>query len=90
MQVGLCKDLNYGKGNRGHFGRKLMEMPLSRASLLPGGVVNSNCKIIHLYDDLQLMRFDLCRTIYKFDQSQKSLLLNRTALKCQSYYLQDQ
>lgn len=82
-RVGLCADLNRGKGNRGRFARKSMEMPRSRANSLPGGVADGGCEIVQLHGDLRSMRCDLCRTVCEFDQSRESLLLNGTAPECQ-------
>lgn len=82
-RVGLCADLNRGKGNRGRFARKSMEMPRSRANSLPGGVADGGCEIVQLHGDLRSMRCELCRTICEFDRSQESLLLNGTAPECQ-------
>lgn len=82
-RVGLCADLNRGKGNRGRFARKSMEMPRSRANSLPGGVADGGCEIVQLHGDLRSMRCELCRTVCEFDQSRESLLLNGSAPECQ-------
>ena len=66
-----------------------MEMPRSRASLLPGGVADGGCEVVQLHGDLRSMRCDLCRTTCKFDRSRESLLLNGTAPECQSCRSQD-
>lgn len=81
--MGLCADLNRGKGNRGRFARKSMEMPRSRANSLPGGVADGGCEIVQLHGDLRSMRCELCRTVCEFDQSRESLLLNGSAPECQ-------
>lgn len=82
-RVGLCADLNRGKGNRGRFTRKSMELPRSRANSLSGGVADGGCEIVQLHGDLRSMRCELCRTICEFDRSQESLLLNGIAPECQ-------
>lgn len=81
-RVGLCADLNRGKGSRGRFARKSMELPRSRANSLPGGVADGGCEIVQLHGDLRSMRCELCRTICEFDRSQESLLLNGMAPEC--------
>lgn len=88
-RLGLCADLHRGKGNRGRFARKSMEMPRSRASSLPGGIADGGCEVVQLHGDLRSMRCELCRTMCEFDQSRESLLLNGTAPECQFCQSQD-
>lgn len=82
-RVGLCADLNCGKGNRSRFARKSMEMPRLRTSSLLSGVADGGCEVVQLHGDLRSMRCDLCRTTCEFDRSRESLLLNGTAPECQ-------
>lgn len=88
-RLGLCADLSRGKGSRGRFTRKSMEMPQSRASSLPGGIADGGCEVVQLHGDLRSMRCDLCRTICEFDRSRESVLLNGTAPECQFCHSQD-
>lgn len=88
-RLGLCAELDRGKGNRGRFARKSMELPRSRASSLPGGIADGGCEVVQLHGDLRSMRCELCRTICEFDQSRESLMLNGTAPECQFCHSQD-
>lgn len=83
MWVGLCADLNCGKGNQRRLARKSMEIPRLRASSLPGRVANGGCEVVQLHGDLRSMRYDICRTTCKFDRCRESLLLNGIAPECQ-------
>ena len=66
-----------------------MEMPRSKASLLPGRVADGGCEVVQLYGNLRLMRCDFCRTTCKFDKSRESPLMNGIVSECQSCRWQD-
>lgn len=85
-RLGLCMDLDRGKGIKSRFGRrsKVVTKPA------PGERLDGGCEVIPLHGDLTVLRCTLCQKTCAWDLPKEAILLEGKAPECLSCVTADQ
>ncbi|KAL8823938.1 MAG: hypothetical protein Q9170_008288 [Blastenia crenularia] len=90
-RLGLCMDLDRGRGNRSRFAAKSKKTPFARTNEAPGGDMDGGCEVVPLHGDLTVLRCTLCRETCAWeDRNREAAFLKGKAPECLSCALSDQ
>ncbi|KAL8638746.1 MAG: hypothetical protein Q9228_004132 [Teloschistes exilis] len=85
-RLGLCMDLDGGKGTKSRFGRRSKAV----TKPAPGERLDGGCEVVPLHGDLTLLRCTLCQKTCGWDLSREAMLLEGKAPECLSCVTADQ
>ena len=89
--VGLCTDLDRGKGSRARFSKKSLKLPCTPCHALPGRDHDGGCEVVQLHGNLELLRCNFCcKTCAWEDGEREALLFKGDNPVCPSCKLSDQ
>ncbi|KAL8965598.1 MAG: hypothetical protein Q9197_006441 [Variospora fuerteventurae] len=90
-RLGLCMDLERGRGNRARFAAKSKNTPSAPARRDPGCNMDGGCEVVPLHGDLDVLRCTLCQQTCGWDeQGREATLRLGIAPECFSCAVSDQ
>lgn len=90
-RLGLCMDLERGRGDRSRFTAKSMRTPRAGLAAMPGRSTDGGCQVVPLHGDLNLLRCTLCQQTSGWEESgREASFLRGKAPECLSCALSDQ
>lgn len=90
-RLGLCMDMERGKGNRSRFTAKVKNAPLGLRQSTSGGNMDGGCEVVPLHGDLASLRCTLChKTCGWEERNSEASLLGGRAPRCFSCAISDQ
>ncbi|KAL8711883.1 MAG: hypothetical protein Q9220_003827 [cf. Caloplaca sp. 1 TL-2023] len=89
-RLGLCTDLERGRGNRSRFTKKAKDLPHCPKGT-PNPVLDGGCEVVPLHGDLTVLRCTLCQQTCGWEEAgREASLLKGKAPQCLSCALSDQ
>ncbi|KAL8947492.1 MAG: hypothetical protein Q9222_006229 [Ikaeria aurantiellina] len=89
-RLGLCMDLERGKGNRSRFTKKAKDLPQC-STKAPNSILDGGCEVVPLHGDLRVLRCTLCQQNCGWEGAgREDTLLRGKAPECLSCTLSDQ
>ena len=86
----LCSDLERGKGNRGRFTKKSIQVVGGKHHRMPGGCLDGGCEVVQLHGDLDVLRCTLCSKASSWaDERREAIFFAGKAPVCQNCALED-
>ncbi|KAL8935629.1 MAG: hypothetical protein Q9211_004598 [Gyalolechia sp. 1 TL-2023] len=90
-RLGLCMDLERGRGDRSRFTAKSLRIPPVVTKAAPGGITDGGCEVVPLHGDLDVLRCTLCQQTCGWEKSgREASFLGGKAPECFSCALSDQ
>lgn len=90
-RLGLCMDLERGRGDRSRFTAKSMKMPRTVLNGTPDRIADGGCEVVPLHGDLNVLRCTLCQQTSGWEESDREAsFLRGKAPQCLSCALSDQ
>ncbi|KAI4096240.1 MAG: hypothetical protein LQ344_001066 [Seirophora lacunosa] len=76
-RLGLCMDLERGRGNRARFAAKSKNAPSVPGRRAVGGDMDGGCEVVPLHGDLDVLRCTLCQQTCAWDEQGREGALRR-------------
>ncbi|KAI4118558.1 MAG: hypothetical protein LQ338_007383 [Usnochroma carphineum] len=90
-RLGLCMDLDRGRGSRSRFTVKAKNIPRMPVRNMTGSNMDGGCEVVPLHGDLAVLRCTLCQKTCGWDEGGREAMLQRgKAPECFSCAVSDQ
>ncbi|KAL8752552.1 MAG: hypothetical protein Q9184_005689 [Pyrenodesmia sp. 2 TL-2023] len=76
-RLGLCMDLDRGRGNKARFTAKSKSAPYVPASRTAGGDMDGGCEVVPLHGDLAVLRCTLCQKTCGWEEQGREAIIQR-------------
>lgn len=76
-RLGLCMDLDRGRGNKARFTVKSKSAPYVPARRAAGGDMDGGCEVVPLHGDLAVLRCSLCQKTCGWEEHGREAILQR-------------